>query len=77
MKKTIHLVNLIEMTNKYLAYEGYGPTDEMRLGAASLLENALHECGAYAGYNHIYSAESPKFNNSRRFYFTKPRLLKK
>ncbi len=68
-KKTVQLVKLLEKANEYLAYKGPGPNDDMRRGAASLIETALHECGAYAGFKYLDPYGAPGSNETRRFYY--------
>ena len=69
-KKTIPLVKLLEKANEYLAYKGPGPNDDMRRGAAALIETALHESGAYAGFAYIDPYGEPGSNETRRHYLT-------
>ena len=69
-KKTIQLVKLLEKANEYLAYKGPGPNDDMRRGAASLIETALHEANAHAGFMYLENQGEPGSNETRRHYLT-------
>ena len=67
-RKTIDLAKLLELTNNYLAYEG-SITADMRAGAASLLESALHAGNVYAGFGYL-PKWGYKVDETRRIYYT-------
>jgi len=68
-RKTIALLSLVEATNKYLACDSPYITRDMRLGAAGLLETALHSANAYDGFNYLGGYEGAKKDDSRRIYY--------
>ena len=53
MRKTLEIETLREQVNAYLANESPYVTADMRLGAAMVLETALHATGNYGGYNFL------------------------
>lgn len=69
-RKTVDVVDILCRVNNLLTNHKGDPA--FRLGAASVLENILHEAGVYAGYGYPGSAGKfgePGFDESRRYYY--------
>lgn len=66
MKKTIKITDLLNTVNDFLL-NSRDDWKERRIGASIMLNNLLHDAGAYRGFNSLTERDMEKSTNGKSF----------